>query len=368
MSVLADESLLDLIRYAPQIKRFKMINALALFYFVAISTASASLTLDVDIRRDSGAFTVRVNGRKWFGSGETFLRANGQRHSSADGSLLLKDSRVLAGSDSIGQYQSTDMLWESTSGGVRMTTSVKQYQSCVVFGQTFPDGATDTSAGDANALVSAFPSFEITKGDEPAGFSHWISWYWLNQSSDPSSRRRQLLEAKGFDSPVYGKWSESSVLYGGIGGSGVTSIFNGDASIAAVLSPLDGFMAASQQSTAEGVRSMGIMGNVTDIPAGYSMNSILYFGKGIRAAMHAWGATLLKAHNKPNLATSGFAAADVSLSYLGYTTDNGAYYYYQTVPGKNYQETILDVKAYADSISLPYRYVLLDSWSVAIPT
>ena len=46
----------------------------------------------------------------------------------------------------------------------------------------------------------------------------------------------------------------------------------------------------------------------------------------------------------------------------GYSTDNGAYYYYETEPNKNYQETMIDVKAYHDRIGLPTKWVLLDSW------
>lgn len=53
--------------------------------------------------------------------------------------------------------------------------------------------------------------------------------------------------------------------------------------------------------------------------------------------------------------------------------DNGAYYYYHTegmlpkrgppyTPGKTYEETLIDVKAYAAQEGIPYKYVLLDSW------
>lgn len=44
------------------------------------------------------------------------------------------------------------------------------------------------------------------------------------------------------------------------------------------------------------------------------------------------------------------------------STDNGAYYYGHTEAGKNYQQTILDMKAYSEKLSLPYKYALLDSW------
>ena len=42
--------------------------------------------------------------------------------------------------------------------------------------------------------------------------------------------------------------------------------------------------------------------------------------------------------------------------------DNGAFYYYNPEAGKNYQQTMIDVKAYAESVGLPYQYTLLDSW------
>lgn len=49
-------------------------------------------------------------------------------------------------------------------------------------------------------------------------------------------------------------------------------------------------------------------------------------------------------------------------SCIRFTTDNGAYYYYNTEPGEDYEQTLVAVKAYADKVGLPYKYVLLDSW------
>ncbi len=39
-----------------------------------------------------------------------------------------------------------------------------------------------------------------------------------------------------------------------------------------------------------------------------------------------------------------------------------SYYYYQTEPNKTYEDTLLDVHAYAQAERIPYRYILLDSW------
>ena len=46
------------------------------------------------------------------------------------------------------------------------------------------------------------------------------------------------------------------------------------------------------------------------------------------------------------------------MKYLGYTTDNGAYYYYKTEDGKNYEETILDLKAHTVAQQIPIKWIL----------
>ena len=69
----------------------------------------------------------------------------------------------------------------------------------------------------------------------------------------------------GFYSPQYGEWSALSSLPGGIGGSGVTGVFDAssyDAEgrgrvVTAILLPYNSFMAASQASPLPGVRVYG---------------------------------------------------------------------------------------------------------------
>lgn len=45
-----------------------------------------------------------------------------------------------------------------------------------------------------------------------------------------------------------------------------------------------------------------------------------------------------------------------------YCHNAGAYYYYLTEANKTYEQTLLDVYAYAQQSGIPYRGVLLDSW------
>jgi hypothetical protein len=81
---------------------------------------------------------------------------------------------------------------------------------------------------------------------------------------------------------------------------------------------------------------------------------IVQVGDGINSAMRDWGDFLLGRSGKPK----GRWKSDFSLSHLGYTTDNGAYYYYNTEPGKNYQDTILDLHTYLTQENIPVRWIL----------
>ena len=36
---------------------------------------------------------------------------------------------------------------------------------------------------------------------------------------------------------------------------------------------------------------------------------------------------------------------------------SGAYYYYNTEKNKTYEQTVLDMKAYADKSKIPYKYM-----------
>jgi hypothetical protein len=71
--------------------------------------------------------------------------------------------------------------------------------------------------------------------------------------------------------------------------------------------------------------------------------------------MREWGQVMQRAFNRSN----EHRLNDITINYLGYYTDNGAYYYYHTETGLNYEETMVSI---SQKISLPFRYIQLDSW------
>jgi hypothetical protein len=54
--------------------------------------------------------------------------------------------------------------------------------------------------------------------------------------------------------------------------------------------------------------------------------------------------------------------ADITLSHLGYWTDNGATYYYHFEPKLGYENTLLAVRDEFRSKGVPLGYLQLDSW------
>lgn len=124
-----------------------------------------------------------------------------------------------------------------------------------------------------------------------------------------------------------------------------------------VFSPLDHFF-ISLVSFEEAEIRYGLIGDVNDVPAGFTHRFIKVEGKGINATIARWG-ELMREEYQTDIRDP---YADPGLSYIGYWTDNGAYYYYNTEPEMNEEDTLLAVKADADAMGIPYGYFQLDSW------
>jgi len=79
----------------------------------------------------------------------------------------------------------------------------------------------------------------------------------------------------------------------------------------------------------------------------------------VNSVMQAWGDRLLHRYGKERYA---FRGKDLTTRYLGYSTDNGAYYYYKTENNETYETTLLGVSTYSVQQAIPYKWILLDSW------
>eukprot|EP00937_MAST-01D_sp_MAST-1D-sp2_P002400 g2400.t1 len=147
------------------------------------------------------------------------------------------------------------------------------------------------------------------------------------------------------------------------GGAPLAVYDSGNASLPmAVFSPLN-FPKAHHMahSSKGGFVGAGVKSTVTDIPVGWSQLFVLSAGAGVNAGMQAWGDRMLK--------FTGKARADPYLddthATIGFWTDNGGYYHYATGDkkwGSTYEEVLPKVKAYHDSIGVPFGHWQFDSW------
>ncbi|CAG0900286.1 unnamed protein product [Darwinula stevensoni] len=125
---------------------------------------------------------------------------------------------------------------------------------------------------------------------------------------------------------------------------------------ALVMSPFDSFMSANAYHDRAGSSvHFGVMGRAEGVPAGHGTRTILHHGEGVNAAVFDWGRALQTYYGREQV-------SDFTTDYLGYYTDNGAFYYYNTEEGMNYEETVLAVVDHLSEIGLPIKYFQLDSW------
>ena len=320
-----------------------------LFLVAALAGAAA---LDVVIDEATGAYEIVHAGTRYFRSGPTSFRSAGQTHSTADGTLVLSEVfRASDGLDGLGRFNETCLLYNTSDGAAQFQGNIRVYDAGAIFLEAFfVSGATDVSVGDADKTVSAFPSFEIDDDGPLRGQCQWTSWDYPDAGAVEVGHHKHKVP---FESPTCRPWTSETVVPSGIAGTGPMVVFAEDDNMSFVLSPMSHFMAASLASS-PGAFSFGVAGNVTAVDPLWAMKTVVVLGEGIGGALGAFGSLMRGWFGKRDAAAA--RSADVTLQYLGYSTDNGAYYYYNS---DDYLRTLVDVRR---SSGLPFRYVLLDSW------
>lgn len=295
------------------------------------------------------AFSVQLSDGQSINGLPVRVHANGQWYSSADGTLR-----------PVGEGSATRQEWEAADG-LRVATSIEQVSggSGLIFATEWPDGAEGTSVGDPDAVASEFPALDFTE------LKHWGYFdYHGNQNNYPLAGQVGTLDVKRLNvdggRPAEGAGVSPINRNQTVGGQegGLMLFFDRQASQSLVLSPASSFPAANLQAKSGSSLAMGVMGMAERVPPGWSVSFILHYGDGISPNVQRWGATLRERYGRSDAARSG----DMTNAHLGYNTDNGAYYYYETEKGKNYLQTLLDVHKEATRLKLPFRHVLIDSW------
>jgi len=299
---------------------------------------------------DPFSYSLSVGSKQWMYNGDVCLTSNGTKFCALDGGLTIVGGRnEMQGTDDYGSFDAQSLKLQATDSTI-MIISARVYADgkTIVFEQHFPDGLDDCSVGDADDVLSVFPSFVAGDSDK------------YDFESDP----RGYVQWKGGmlgSGAVAGRWKGDGLeqLGSGLQDTGPIAVFTKTKTL--VISAASQFMSVNQVFDKSTSRlSFGIMGRVTSIEPGYSVETIVSLTNAgdVSQAMDEWGDKLLRRYHK----SRDVAFSDLTTNYLGYSTDNGAFYYYHTEEQQNYEKTIVDVKTYADKVGLPYRHWLMDSW------
>ncbi|CAF2075690.1 unnamed protein product [Rotaria magnacalcarata] len=295
-----------------------------------------------------GEYTIIINDHVWLRSSRTAIYADNQWYSSHDNSLPLANITYVQGTDpNLGNWNETQLIYDLARSGnhTKVVGHIRQWNSISAITFHLDTGnqvMTNTIPLNVESVRTVFPSFHIERIDK----------------NDQRGYFTFEGEMSGDNHKHAGRWDAlSDVIRSGMNG-GPIAIFNftqrGEKDLL-VLSPFSQFMATSLSQTIN-VLEYGVMGSILSIPANYNHSMIIYYSpRGINEGLREWGQTMQQAYNRTNQNRLN----DLTINYLGYYTDNGAYYYYNTEKGINYEETLIDIY---HKISLPFHYIQLDSW------
>ncbi|KAH3767847.1 Non-lysosomal glucosylceramidase [Pelomyxa schiedti] len=284
----------------------------------------------------NGSYAVAIDGTTWLDGGPVGVRHNSKWYTTMDGTLVLcEQEKSVTGSDSLGQYTATQWNYcQASDATTIMEVVFKTYTSIpvITFEQSFPKDLVSTSTYSSSSVSTCFPSFNVAL--EGINF---------------------ITYTGEFAEPLLGTWGDSSYP-GGLTG-GVPLCLYDSALKSIVISPLTNFMTGIQEESSYfDALSCGIQGRIDSIPAGFSHTTIISFDTSVTQAFYDWGSRLLQYSGKGR--NDNF---DLMAKILGYSTNNGAYYYYQTETLKTYEQTILDIYAEQSSLMGP-KFYQFDSW------
>lgn len=331
-----------------------LLRVLAFAATTQIASAASPPPLTVTVAAD-GAYALSTSDGWKLAGAPVRVRVDGSWLSAADGSLILVGApSTWGGGDTWGAFTATTLSWAASSAPSTIVygTSFLTYADApaVVFRGAYPRGATPRglhaptpSVNDTDGLGAEFPALAMDGGGAGLGFIQW-SGTMLNQKNDLG--------------PFSGPWTRGTPVSTGLA-SGPVVLFDPAARSSLVLSPASEFMATSASLSADGAAlAWGPLGSAAVLPADFTYDVVAWFGPTINANLMAWGSALLARYGK----THGLSKTDFTNTHLGYNTDNGAYYYYQTPGYANYSVALQAVYDYAVAEGIPYRHVLLDRW------
>ena len=303
---------------------------------LASTASSEPPLLSFGVDEHSGEYAVSVDGVAWYTSAPPMACIAGARMPLIFQSMAATQH----GSDKFGTWTGKVAVFAAEKSAT-IEVTFKQYASrpnLAVATARFPSGVDTRGCGANTNLSTTFPAFRTAAARAQA--LHTLSWRGQVLSKTAAAKGLGALGASGLDcGPVASTDSAT----------GRTLVW----------SSLDSHKILPQR-TANGVWAMGLSGSIPRIPAGFSYSTMFTVAEhaGATAGVYAWGALIQRFHDTTRLPS-------VTLSDIGYYTDDGAYYYvweaFGIPPREAPAESLLvSVKEDLHRRGVPIAYMQLD--------
>ena len=292
---------------------WKGVRALSLIMFASL-VLSAAVAASADT---SFASPITVSVNAFFGTYRVSDARSGWSFDGTTGALLTR-IKTQNGSDRFGRYSETAFDWRLADGPITGTIRVYQERRAIRWWVATP-----------LALTHGTPQFP-------------------NFTALPPKLHVLSFNDTAFSPPTFTVASTATPVL----------LFDDRAENSVVISPASDFFVS--RMFGDGVTSLasGLNTRLGSVPAGFSHSTLMVFGNGIKAAFDVWGQDF----NSLVMRTRPASDADILLKYLGYWTDNGAYYYYHYDKGRGYAGTLSALVDHYKEAGIPLRYLQLDSW------
>ena len=285
------------------------------------------------------------------------------------------------GADALGEFNDRSVVWMSSDGVVQsLITQWRTYLllGAVVFNTRMKTTCDNCSLPDQQPITH-FPALDVDATTSRASgrlIAPELGWLTFSgwQQQQQQQQQQQLIQSSGTGLGSLCRWNATAGTRCGLSAGIPLVIFERSANASTLLiAPLNTIGDLSVSRTASlpkqqgGPLVWGLQGSLKSLDDGsavyHDLTSavLLLTGRGVRRTLAAWG-TLMRRWYRRELTTP---ETSLSLSHLGYATDPGSAYYYNTMygtgTGARYNDTFRMLREEAAAKGVRYRTWQLDS-------
>jgi hypothetical protein len=290
-----------------------------------------------------GGNTLEVDGKAWLTNFSLSVLSHGSWLS-----LSVASSQPVRGSDRLGTFSGESTVFRTSSGLKVLQLDIVSYSP----GKWFVFLAQFRLKLFAGDMIRFSTRFLVRVVPQAPTRSERHSAYFVFRDKGPNVTLGQMTFQDQFGFVRVQQFSPR-VFYD-MGGQ-PTVLFEPFSRRTMIVSPLNLFQSQAVGS-ADGF-SVGLVGQLSEIPMGTTSHALVVVGLGMNATFSRWGQALLAYGRKtPNHSFNRV------VKYLQYYTDNGAYYWYNNATFANFEDVFAALGADFKARKIPVRAVQIDSW------